>query len=583
METIIAEKRRSERLRARRGIRPLGVGVDYRNDFVDPDDYVALTYLDQDWSGGRVESRKVCDLSKAVPGESSCLGLGTEMVEDPGEGTSQSKWSAVIVRLEGLPERTLVDYDVPSRCVPSSDTVSADGVMSMETEQELSLASLEISEASNTASESETTVSHDASNQVACTSGVSLSSSAMTTVTATVAGSCKSTLVWNVPTCSMSVGVPRSIGSMSDDSQRDRRSKRPRENATPGRAHQRAVLPKPRRTGPSSRACARSRREKNARRATRISSNVSSNRFTLEELDDYCRRVDRAGIERYVTLHRGHRVPMSFPRASYMITGWPVGNDGFSIQDLQRCECEFLGRRETLSLVGYFDVNADRYSILSGERGMIYVYDPYDDCMYLVGNTLTDTVNGGTSRVESVSPHLRSSPANRLEINTRCRITERQRFLRSRNDFEELLSAKDARERAAYVKRQLGRPLALAWPPDHVLVLTDVVSAGFSGGGLTRLTDNVRFPEPLGLLGIVGEGGSEVFFRGLSILTGDSGRVFCNVLGSENVTEIAESLETFVRVGLARLVNLYRYERIGGVGTTYADAWPERQLPPKKR
>lgn len=307
--------------------------------------------------------------------------------------------------------------------------------------------------------------------------------------------------------------------------------------------------------------------------------------YCIKDLVDYCNRGDVSSLRRHVSEHKGSRVPLCWPSDAVLNVGDVGTLRHFNDEDLRRCQTDYLGCYEAMTVIGQVATFAFEFPILVGERGHIYAYDCVDECLYLAAPTFSDFLENGLVRMDSLHGTDKSLPDNRALVNLQCQRSERLRYAASVADFKDMWRIVDPREMAVYVKRNRGKALRLTWPEDHFLTLTDAQAAGVSCWELRFVQDCLKPPEPVCMIGIVTASCSRTVFRDLGVFVSDSGRVYSHVLGSRHLSRLADTFRMFVRVGLYWMIDNYRYECIGGVFPNIGNeaALSNDTLPIKKR
>nr|CDI95372.1 GP29 [Caviid herpesvirus 2 str. CIDMTR] len=242
----------------------------------------------------------------------------------------------------------------------------------------------------------------------------------------------------------------------------------------------------------------------------------------------------------------------------------------FNEADLKVCETQFLGIDTNMTLIGWAGSEGRYCPLIRADTGLLYAYDFQTDCLYEVAGNVAELVSIGMIRYDPFHMGHRDTGVNH-SVNRHRAGMERIRYLRSRQDFEELLKLRDVCGVAGYVKQNCGKNLALTWPENHKLIIMDQNAAGVTNAHMMKLRGKLAVPEPLTFLGLVRSKGLGTLFGGLMVLLGDSGKVYASVVDSVLMLDVADSMRTFVRVGFCRLVEEYRLERVGVVSGSVAD------------
>ncbi|AFK83845.1 B29 [miniopterid betaherpesvirus 1] len=311
--------------------------------------------------------------------------------------------------------------------------------------------------------------------------------------------------------------------------------------------------------------------------------------FSESEMIGLCRRRDLSGLAAFVKSYRGTCVLLPWPSNCDLKLGDVGTVSGFSLTDLRRCETQFLGETVEMQVVGSVRRNGKEYPVMVGSDGYVYGYDDRDDALYQLADGLTDFLELGMMRFEpmyATQEDLEDACGRTTGTAQMCRSSERLRYVLSLTDFGGLLGCLDTRERTAYVSANRGLALRLTWPENMYVILTDSKGAGVTALELTRIQNEMSIPEPLMLLGVVADAKNDFVVRGLWILVSDSGRVFAYSESAKTLLEIADRVQTFVRVGLSRMVDDYKYENVGSAALETAMCFrhsDNTRLPPKKR
>uniref|UniRef100_A0AAU7E066 Protein UL29 n=1 Tax=Hipposideros bat herpesvirus TaxID=3141919 RepID=A0AAU7E066_9VIRU len=286
---------------------------------------------------------------------------------------------------------------------------------------------------------------------------------------------------------------------------------------------------------------------------------------TVEELSECCRRGDSGYLSGYVKNHLGACLIVKWPKDSSLILSDMDAFADFTDEDLKRCQTDYLGHYEIMTLVGYVDFSIFRYPIMVTENEHVYSYDRRGDCLYMLAFSFEEFAEIGLCRLDPVRNVMGNMMKDRVRIDTDSKHSDKIRYAASLEDFKDFMSIKDQSYRMLYAKLNKGKHLRLAWPDDHYMMLTDAQSAGVTCWELRYLQDRVTPREPICLMGIITSEGENPLFKNLGILISDSGSVYAHVMGSRHVVKISDSVRTFARVGLSWMVDRYRYECIGGI------------------
>lgn len=286
---------------------------------------------------------------------------------------------------------------------------------------------------------------------------------------------------------------------------------------------------------------------------------------TMEELSECCQRGDSGYLSGYVKHHIGSRLVVKWPKGSSLILANVDAFADFTDEDVRRCQTDYLGHYEIMTLVGYVDFSIFRFPIMATENEHVYSYDRKGDCLYMLAFSFAEFAEIGLCRLDPVRNVMGNVIKDRVRIDTESKQSDKIRYAASLIDFRDFMSIKDQSYRLLYAKLNKGKHLRLTWPEDHYMMLTDAQSVGMTCWELRYLQDRVTPREPLCLVGIITSDGENPLFKNLGILISDAGFVYAHVIGSRHVVKISDSVRTFVRVGLSWMVDRYKYECIGGI------------------
>uniref|UniRef100_A0AAU7E035 Protein UL29 n=1 Tax=Cardioderma bat herpesvirus TaxID=3141914 RepID=A0AAU7E035_9VIRU len=284
--------------------------------------------------------------------------------------------------------------------------------------------------------------------------------------------------------------------------------------------------------------------------------------FSREEMLSLCVRGDLNVLRAFVRAHRGAEIPICWPLGAELVVGDVSTVPYFDADDVRKCQTDYLGHYEELTVLGYVRTDRCEFPVMLGNKGRIYLFDIDNDCMYLVASHFREFMTLGLVRVDAFHGDSVSYIEKMLTINSE---TEKCRYVRSVCDFSTLLSIDDPLSRSLYVRTNRGTGLSLTWPGGHQLVLMDSAAVGMSSGDVTRLQSTMHVPEPISLLGIISDENTELIFKGLAVYIGDSGKILAHISGLGKLVEVAGSMREFVRIGLSRLIGDYRFQNVGGI------------------
>ncbi|QZX46392.1 protein UL29 [Human betaherpesvirus 5] len=315
--------------------------------------------------------------------------------------------------------------------------------------------------------------------------------------------------------------------------------------------------------------------------------------FCTRDLADLCVRRDYEGLRRYLRRFEGSCVSLGWPSQCIYVVGGEHSPHSLTEIDLEHCQNDFFGEFRALHLIGTVSHATCRYQVFVDAYGAVFAYDAQEDCLYELASDLAGFFAKGMIRCdpvhESICARLQPNvplvhPDHRAELCRRSRASARGRYLRSLLAFRELLACEDTAARCAYVEAHREAQLTLIWPEKHSLVLRTARDLGLSASMLRRFQRSLYTREPVMPLGEIEGAEDKTFFHRVRILCGDTGTVYAALVGQDKLVRLARDLRGFVRVGLALLIDDFRYESIGPVDrSSLYEANPELRLPFKKR
>ncbi|AAM00680.2 protein UL29 [Panine betaherpesvirus 2] len=329
------------------------------------------------------------------------------------------------------------------------------------------------------------------------------------------------------------------------------------------------------------------------RRARRKRS-LAPETFCARDLADLCVRRDYEGLRRYLLRFEGACVSLGWPSQCFYVVGGSHSPYLLTEIDLEHCQNDFFGEFRDMHLIGVVSYAACRYPVFVDAHGAVFAYDAQEDCLYELASDLGGFFAKGMIRCdpvhESICARLQPGvslvhPDHKAELCRRSRVSARGRYLRSLLCFRELLACgDDPQARSAYVESHRDAQLILTWPERHHLLVRNAQDLGLTASALRRFQRSLYTREPLTALGEIEGPEGKTFFNHVKILCGDTGAVYAALVGHDKLVKLARDLKAFVRVGLALLIDDFRYENIGPIDhTSLHEVNPELKLPFKKR
>ncbi|QQL09665.1 Ba42 [Baboon cytomegalovirus] len=259
-------------------------------------------------------------------------------------------------------------------------------------------------------------------------------------------------------------------------------------------------------------------------------------------------------LNAYVRLNSGQRIPVPWPRGWYVVLQELEADDEYNQEDIRRlgqypcCEMKltFVGR-----VVGdpvlVHGQQKKTLIVLAAEDGQVFAYVEEDGALYFVAKTFCELERVGFRAIDVIyCPRYLRSPAVKRAFRGLCR---------SGNVGPEAV--------ARYVTRHQGDCLHMAYPEGAVLRLCNLKCfENSSNGGYMLRSLRQLFGHEVVCLGTVdlrGEAPSSPPALRWSptrvpIVMADGGRVFCMDLINLRYVRLADSLSTFMCLGLRQLL-----------------------------